>query len=89
VALALIRGLPREQVLTFSGEVLTDATIEIIWVDEALHTKAIELMQARQDKTYPLYDAVSFRIMCERGITDALTTDKHFVQEGFVRLLES
>jgi len=88
VALALIRGLPREQVLTFSAEVLTDATIEIIWVDEALHTKAVELLQARQDKTYSLCDAVSFIVMSERGITDALTTDKHFEQEGFVRLLK-
>lgn len=30
VALALIRGLPREQALTFSKEVLDDATVEIV-----------------------------------------------------------
>ncbi len=88
VALALVRGLFHEKVLTFSAEVLTDATIEITWVDEALHTKAVELLQARQDKTYSLCDAVSFIVMSERGITDALTTDKHFEQEGFVRLLK-
>lgn len=87
VALTLIRGLPRDQVLAFSEEVLTDETIEIIWIDEALHIKAVELMQARQDKTYSLCDAVSFVLMRERGITEALTTDRHFVQEDFVRLL--
>lgn len=89
VALALIRGLPRNQVLAFSAEVLTDATIEIVWVEEALHIEAVELMGARPDKTYSLCDAVSFILMRERGITGALTTDKHFAQEGFVKLLES
>ncbi len=87
VALAFVRGLSHEKVLTFSAEVLTDASIEIIWIDEALHTKAVELMQARQDKTYSLCDAASFVLMRERSITDALTTDKHFAQEGFIRLL--
>lgn len=87
VALALVRGLSREKVVSFSAEVLTDKGIEIIWVDAALHTKAVELVQARQDKTYSLCDAISFVIMRERQITEALTTDKHFSQEGFVRLL--
>lgn len=39
------------------------------------------------DKNYSLCDAVSFILMRERGFTDALTTDKHFEQEGLVRLL--
>ncbi len=89
VALALVRGLAHEKVLTFSAEVLTDASIEIVWVGEALHTQAVELLQARPDKTYSLCDAVSFVLMRERGIADALTTDKHFAQEGFVKLLEN
>jgi predicted nucleic acid-binding protein len=43
----------------------------------------------RQDKTYSLCDAVSFVLMRQRKMTDALTTDRHFEQEGFVRLLRS
>jgi len=39
-------------------------------------------VQARQDKTYSLCDAVSFVLMRERGIHEALTTDKHFEQEA-------
>jgi predicted nucleic acid-binding protein len=42
---------------------------------------------ARQDKSYSLWDAVSFVLMCQRGVTEALTTDRHFEQEGFVKLL--
>ncbi len=88
VALAHVRGVPRSEIIEFSRRALQDAEIEIIRVDEALHTKAVELLQTRQDKTYSLRDAVSFVLMRERGIADALITDKHFAQEGFVRLLK-
>ena len=40
-----------------------------------------------QDKTYALCDAVSFVLMRQRHLTEALTTDRHFEQEGFQRLL--
>ncbi len=89
VALALIRGLPRQKVLSFSEEILCDETTTIVWVDGTLHAQAVELLQARPDKSYSLCDAVSFVLMRERGILEALTTDKHFVQEGFIRLLDS
>jgi predicted nucleic acid-binding protein len=87
VALALVRRLPRAQVLSFSEEVLDDQSVEIVWVSEDLHRRGVELLQQRPDKTYSLCDAVSFVLMSERGETEALTTDRHFEQEGFVRLL--
>jgi uncharacterized protein len=52
-----------------------------------LHRQALQLLENRQDKTYSLCDAVSFVIMREWNLLEALTTDKHFKQEGFVRLL--
>lgn len=88
VALASARNLPRAGILAFSEAILSDESIEIVWVDEDLHAKAVTLLQARLDKTYSLCDAVSFVIMRARGMTDALTTDKHFEQEGFIRLLK-
>ncbi len=88
VALALVRGLRRESITVFSEEILRDGTVEIVWVDEELHTKAVELLKERYDKKYSLCDAVSFALMREREISEALTTDKHFKQEGFIRLLE-
>ena len=84
----MIRGLSRQKILTFSEIVLLDETIEIVWVDEDLHTKAVELLTKRKDKDYSLCDAVSFVLMKQRKITDALTTDKHFEQEGFIKLLK-
>jgi predicted nucleic acid-binding protein len=89
VALALVRRLPRLATLTFIADLLENPDIEVIWVDEALHREAVELLIMRQDKTYSLCDAVSFVLMRQRKMTKALTTDKHFEQEGFSRLLQS
>jgi predicted nucleic acid-binding protein len=47
----------------------------------------MDLLLARQDKTYSLCDAVSFVLMRQRHLTEALTTDHHFEQESFQRLL--
>ena len=87
VALALIRGLPRRRLIEFSAEVLADESVEIVWVDEDLHRRGVELLQERPDKSYSLCDAVSFVLMHQRGEPEALTTDRHFTQEGFRQLL--
>jgi predicted nucleic acid-binding protein len=39
------------------------------------------------DKEWSLTDCASFEIMRERGLTEALAHDQHFVQAGFVALL--
>ena len=62
---------------------------ESVWVGEELTNEAISLLKKRQDKTYSLCDAVSFVLMRQRDITEALTTDRHFEQEGFRKLLGS
>jgi predicted nucleic acid-binding protein len=87
VALAHIRRIPRLQALTFIVDLLDNPDIETVWVDEPVHREAMSLLLARQDKTYTLCDAVSFVLMRQRQITEALTTDRHFEQEGFRRLL--
>jgi uncharacterized protein len=89
VALALVRRFPRPATLTFVTDLLDSPDIETVWVDEQLHRESMQLLVNRQDKTYSLCDAVSFVLMRQRGIAEALTTDRHFEQEGFVRLLQS
>jgi uncharacterized protein len=88
VALAETRGLPREPALQFVAAAMDNPVIELTWVDEDQHRTALSFLQERLDKSYSLCDAVSFLLMRERGITEALTTDRHFEQEGFVRLLK-
>jgi predicted nucleic acid-binding protein len=87
VALSHTRGYSREATLSFLADVLDNPKIETIWVTESLHREALAFLVARRDKTYSLCDAVSFLLMRRRGLTEALTTDHHFEQEGFRRLL--
>lgn len=78
IPLAQVRGLSGSVTLDFSLRALNDNEIEVVWVDDRLHREALTLLQARRDKGYSLCDAVSFVLMRERGILEALTTDKHF-----------
>ena len=87
VALANARRFSRASVLDFIVDLLSNSDIETVWVDESIHRAAVELLTLRQDKTYSLCDAVSFILMRQRGVAEALTTDRHFEQEGLVRLL--
>jgi predicted nucleic acid-binding protein len=87
VALATARGLPRAAVLTFVADLQDSTEVEVVWVDESLHRDALALLQQRLDKDWSLCDAVSFILMEERSLTEALTTDHHFKQAGFRPLL--
>ncbi|MEH2180648.1 type II toxin-antitoxin system VapC family toxin [Nostoc sp.] len=87
ITLAQVRRFPRTEALQFIIDLLENPDIETVWVYELLYQEAVKLLMARQDKTYSLCDAVSFVLMRQRGVTEALTTDRHFEQEGFRRLL--
>lgn len=87
VALAQVRRLPRLHAVEFVRDLVANPDIDTVWVTEILHHKAISLLQDRPDKTYSLCDAISFVLMRERGIDEALTTDHYFEQEGFHKLL--
>ena len=64
-----------------------DPSIEVVPLSEVLFAKGFELYQQRPDKEWGLTDCVSFVLMQERGITEALTADIHFRQAGFRALL--
>lgn len=89
VALATARGVPRRETLAALDALLAIGYIEVVWVDEPLHRRAMAFLHQRIDKTYSLADAVSFLLMEEREVREALTTDHHFEQAGFVRLLRT
>jgi uncharacterized protein len=43
----------------------------------------LALYEARPDKSYSLADCISMQAMRREGLTDILTNDRHFEQEGF------
>jgi len=88
VPLCHVRRLNRVRSLGFLARLQDNPRVTIVWVDQSLHHTALAFLRARPDKTYSLCDAVSFILMRRQGITEALTTDEHFDQEGFARLLK-
>ena len=87
VALTNARGVPCSLVLQFVTSLIANPDIETVWPDESLVSQAIALLMSRQGRRYSLCDAVSFVVMRRRNVTQALTTDRHFEDEAFVRLL--
>ena len=62
--------------------------LTVVPLDEALLNRGADLYEQRLDKDWSLTDCVSFVIMQDRGIWEALTGDHHFVQAGFSILFD-
>lgn len=57
--------------------------LDIIWVDERWHTRAMQRLHTEGNRSLSLTDCLSFEIMEGRGITTAFAFDNHFVDHGF------
>ncbi len=88
VLLSGSRGQQRSVVLHFIKNIRSADWVEIVHIDESLDAEAWQFLANRLDKKWSLVDAVSFVVMQEREMTEALTADHHFEQAGFVRLLK-
>lgn len=51
--------------------------------------QGLRLYQQRKDKAWSHTDCVSFKIMEDMGIAEALAYDKHFVQAGYTALMRN
>ncbi|MCC6124753.1 MAG: type II toxin-antitoxin system VapC family toxin [Pirellulales bacterium] len=70
------------------ARIQADPENEIVPPSDTLMARGIELYDARSDKQWSLTDCISFRVMEDRRITQALTGDHHFEQAGFEALLK-
>jgi len=70
----------------FLEELEHDPDVKILGHSDALYERGLTLYRARPDKEWSLTDCISFVVMHEQNITDALTGDHHFAQAGFVPL---
>ena len=66
----------------------SDSQTEVVPADQALWNRGVKLYNDRPDKEWPLTDCISFIVMRDRNLTDALTGDHHFEQAGFHALLK-
>ncbi len=56
---------------------------KIIPLDSQLLQRGLELFAQRADKNWSLTDCISFIVMQEHDLKEALTEDRHFEQAGF------
>ncbi|GAB4249898.1 MAG: hypothetical protein Kow00129_10730 [Thermoleophilia bacterium] len=60
--------------------------LDVAWVDEDLHGRAVAAMLAAGRSRVSLVDWVGFELMRELAIDTAFAFDRHFAEEGFVLL---
>lgn len=84
---ALSRSAYRAGAVALLADMEADRDVEIVPLIESLYSRAFEMFRQYRDQEWGLTDCVSFVIMHDRGLTDALTADKGFVQAGFRALL--
>lgn len=62
--------------------------VKIIPADTRLFQRGVDFFEQRPDKEWSLTDCLSFLVMRDLDITQALTGDRHFEQAGFVAMLK-
>jgi predicted nucleic acid-binding protein len=89
VADAMSAPANRHSALTLISGLRRNPTVEILPPDLDLFDHGLDLYARRPDKAWSLTDCISFVVMTDRGLTEALTGDHHFEQAGFRALLRT
>jgi predicted nucleic acid-binding protein len=87
VADALAAPSDRAEFLRLLQALRDDPRCTIVPASQDLFERGVRFYAERADKGWSLTDCISFVVMQEHGLTDALTGDHHFEQAGFRILL--
>jgi len=85
---ALHHGRNRETFARFLDALDGHEDFEVVPASPELFQRGVELFRARPDKEWSLTDCISFVVKDEKGLSEALTGDRHFEQAGFKPLLK-
>jgi len=77
----------KPEAITIFDKFSISSDVEIVRLDEPLFNRALTLYKSYVDKHWGLVDCLSFVVMKENGVTEALTNDSNFVQAGFTALM--
>ena len=67
----------------FLAMLAVDPNVHVVDTAASWYARGLSLFGQRLDKSWSLTDCISFQVMSERGIQEALTGDHHFEQAGF------
>jgi predicted nucleic acid-binding protein len=84
---ALSKASWRQLGIATLHDLRSDPDIQVVSVTTELFERAVDLYSGRLDKEWGLTDCISFVVMQDHEMTQALTTDRHFEQAGFQNLL--
>ena len=84
---ALARPAWRPHAVALVDRVRGRGDVDVVAVGSELWDRGWELYRNRPDKGWGHTDCVSFVVMGDRGLVDALTADEHFRQAGFRAVL--
>jgi hypothetical protein len=87
VADALCVPSLRQKTITFINRLRKVKNLQIVPVSEVLLAQGWALYSQRPDKDWGITDCISFVVMTQAEITQAFTSDRHFEQAGFMKLL--
>ena len=73
----------RDRVGRNVAELIENLEVRVVPQSRESFLEGLELYRARPDKGYSLTDCISMQTMRREGLTDVLTNDRHFEQEGF------
>jgi len=73
----------RERAVELVDKSQADARTIIVPQTPELFRAGLDLYRGRLDKSYSLTDCMSMAICEDEGITQVLTHDRHFAQEGY------
>lgn len=65
------------------AELIEDLAVRVVPQSRESFRSGLHLYRARPDKGYSLVDCISMQTMRREGLTEVLTNDRHFEQEGF------
>lgn len=86
-ALSAVADRPKAHALV--RHIRNSGAYTLIPATTLLMDAGLKLHESRLDKSWSLTDCVSFVVMADRGITQALAHDHHFEQAGYLSLLRN
>jgi len=81
-----LRPLAHQVIEAFQASVRVRAA-QLVHVDAGLWLRGWQFFLDRPDKNWSLTDCLSFLVMEDRKVRRAFTSDHHFVQAGFDKLI--
>ncbi len=84
---ALSSIVSRSRARAFLAQISSEAVRRVVPPTREQFESALDRYAQRPDKEWSLTDCLSFLLMEERGICEALTADHHFEQAGFRALM--